>query len=81
MVTVAYDAQTRLRIRLAVAAWAYEVYNVSIMSDAEYDALSKEVDVSINTGNAVMDSFFRQHFDASTGLLSILLCQRIIGNE
>lgn len=56
-----------LRIRLAVAAYAYEVENDSIMSDAEFDRLSLEVDVSIKTGNRKLDNFFSKHFDPSTG--------------
>lgn len=53
---------------MAVAAYAYEIENDSIMTDAEFDSLSKEVDVSISTGNRKLDNFFKKHFDPSTGV-------------
>jgi hypothetical protein len=62
------EYQRRIRIRLAVAAWAYEFMNDSIMPDAEYDRLSLEVDSSIETGNKVLDRFFKEEFDPSTSL-------------
>ena len=59
--------QIRLRIRLAVAAYSYEYYNDSIMSDAEYDRLSLLVDTSVSTGNRKMDTFFKKRFNPDTG--------------
>ena len=56
-----------LRIRLSVAAWTYEKYDHSIMSDADYDRMSLEVDPKITTGNRKLDKFFREQFDPSTG--------------
>lgn len=58
------------RIKVAVAAWAYEHNYRPIMSDAEYDQLSQRVDRQRNvaTGNHRLDRFFQRHFDASTGL-------------
>ena len=56
-----------MRIRLSIAAYAYEKHADSIMSDGEYDKLSLEVDTSIETGNKKMDKFFAEHFDPSTG--------------
>lgn len=60
----------RNRIRLAVAAWAYENDKRPTMSDAEYDRLSVTVDTQrrIATGNSRLDNFFRRQFDPSTGL-------------
>lgn len=63
-----YNKEVRTRIRLSVAAYAYEVLNESIMSDADFDALAKSVDLSIDTGNELLDNFFREHFDPSTGV-------------
>lgn len=62
------DAETRRRIRLTLAAYAYELEDNPIMSDEEYDALSKEIDLSINTRRSDLDAFFRKHFDPSTGM-------------
>lgn len=61
------ERQRWLRIRLAIAAYAYEIENDSIMSDGDYDRLSLEVDPSISTGNRKLDDFFAKHFDPSTG--------------
>lgn len=55
------------RMRLAVAAFAYEFENDSIMSDVEFDRMSQEVDLSITTGNRKLDSFFRKYFHPDTG--------------
>ena len=57
---IEYNKEIRNRIRLSVAAYAYEMRNESIMDDAEYDRLSKEIDVSETTGNKKMDNFFKK---------------------
>jgi hypothetical protein len=62
------ERQRWLRIRLSVAAWAYEVQDRTIMSDATYDRLCLEVDTSITTGNKRLDTFFKRHFDPNTGV-------------
>lgn len=59
--------QIRLRIRLSVAAYAYEICNDSIMSDSEFDQQSLLIDPSIETGNPKLDKFFKEEFDPSTG--------------
>lgn len=38
------------------------------MSDAEFDRLSLEIDLSKTTSNQKMDSFFKKHFNPSTGV-------------
>lgn len=63
-----YCKQTRLRIKVSIAAYAYEVLNESIMSDGDYDRLAKRIDPAKLTGNAVMDEFFRKHYAPHTGL-------------
>jgi hypothetical protein len=60
--------QTRLRIKLSVAAYAYEYRNNSVMSDAEFDEMSYLVDTSIATGNRKLDNFFKKHFEPATGM-------------
>ena len=61
------EQQTRLRIKLTIAAYAYEIMNHSIMSDADFDKKCLEVDLSIDTGNKELDDFFKKEFDPSTG--------------
>lgn len=61
------EEERRKRIKLSVAAYAYELRDTSIMSDSQYDALALEINPSINTGNEELDSFFRGEFEAYTG--------------
>lgn len=62
------DKERRRRIKLSLAAFAYEMRNEIIMSDHDFDKLCLEVDPSIDTGHPVMDKFFREKFDPSTGM-------------
>ena len=58
------------RIKVAVAAWAYENNHRPIMSDQEYDTLSTTVHNTRNvaTGNHRLDKFFQRHFTPHTAL-------------
>ena len=60
--------ETRRRIRVAVAAWAYEVHNDPLMSDAEFDALARSIDVNRSTANSDMDRWFLANFNPDTGI-------------
>jgi hypothetical protein len=62
------ERQIWLRIRLSVAAYAYEFESESVMSDANFDKLSYEVDPSIKTGIRKLDIFFRDKFQPCTGM-------------
>lgn len=62
------ETQTLVRMRLAAAAYAYEIENDSIISDAEFDEGCKLVDLSIDTTRPDLDAYFREHFDPSTGM-------------
>lgn len=61
------EKQIRLRIRLSVAAYAYEKCDESIMPDSEFDKKCLEIDPLIETGNKKLDNFFKEEFDPSTG--------------
>ena len=61
------EVERRNRIRLAVAAYAYEFRNTSIMSDGEFDELAKQIDPTVSTSHAVMDRFFATQFQPDTG--------------
>jgi hypothetical protein len=61
------EQEVRRRIKLSVAAYAYEFEDESIMSDAEFDKMCLMVNKSLDTGNKVCDSYFAEQFDASTG--------------
>jgi hypothetical protein len=62
------EIERRNRIRASLAAYTYEFQNTSIMSDAEFDNLCKQIDVSVSTDNPRMDKFFREHFQPDTGM-------------
>lgn len=53
---------------LSLAAYAYEMRNDIIMSDPEFDKLCLEINPSIDTGHTILDKFFRDKFDPSTGM-------------
>ena len=61
------EVERRRRIRLSVAAYAYEVHDDSVMSDGEFDKECLLVDISQTTGNRKLDNFFKNYFDPSTG--------------
>lgn len=61
------EREVRRRIKLSIAAYAYEYLDESIMSDAEFDKMCLEVNLKVDTGNKKMDNYFKKNFDASTG--------------
>lgn len=65
------EVEKRRRIRLSIAACAYELYNDPIISDAEYDSLSLLIRPEMSTGDRNKDKkhdeFFRTDFSPDTG--------------
>lgn len=61
------ELEIKRRIRVTVAAYAYEFEGDPIMSDAEFDKLALEIDLSVDTGNETMDKWFRENFEPCTG--------------
>ncbi|MBB3910138.1 DNA ligase LigA-related protein [Sphingomonas desiccabilis] len=61
------EVERRRRIRVAVWAYAYEVLDVSLVSDEVFDRECKLVDPKVSTGNRRLDAFFRKHFADYTG--------------
>jgi hypothetical protein len=62
------EQQVRLRIKLSVYAYAYEFDNTSLVSDGEFDEMSKQVNLQVKTGNRKIDNFFSKHFQPDTGM-------------
>lgn len=62
------NQEIRNRIRLSVAAWAYEFKDDPIMSDNEFDSLAKNINPNEKTGNRKLDNFFKKHFMPDTGM-------------
>lgn len=64
---VSYNPEIRSRIRLAVAAYAYEIAADPIMSDAEFDKLALSIRPRELTGAPLPDLFFLESFEPHTG--------------
>lgn len=60
--------ETRNRIRLSVAAWAYETHDDPLMSDAEFDHLALSIDLRTATARPDLDEWWRENFHPSTGM-------------
>lgn len=60
------EIERRNRIHVLLFAYAYEIKNVSLVSDERFDALCAQIDTSIDTGK--YDEWFRENFDPCTGL-------------
>ena len=57
------EEQKRKRINIALWAYAYEVHNDSIVSDAMFDKVGREIDLTIKTGNPEMDKWFEGNYE------------------
>jgi hypothetical protein len=62
------ETERRNRIRLSLFAYAYEFKNESLISDHEYDTLSRLINKSVKTGNKKLDKFFMTEFEPDTGM-------------
>lgn len=62
------ERETRKRIKLAVAAYAYEICNTSVLTDEQFDNLAKSVNLSISTARPDLDEWWRREFQADTGM-------------
>jgi predicted small secreted protein len=63
-----FSKEIRNRIKLSVAAYAYEYLGETIMSDHEFDELSLQINPNEETGNKKMDEFFKNQFAPHTGM-------------
>lgn len=62
------EIETHRRIVVAVWAYAYEVMDEPVVSDATYDETAKLVDLSIDTDRPDLDKWFRENFHPDTGM-------------
>ena len=62
------EIERRNRIQLSIAAYAYEILDEPIVSDAAFDQAAFEIRPEMDTGNPVLDEFFRKEFSPSTGM-------------
>ena len=63
-----HNREIRNRIRLSLASYAYEYHDDSLMTDAEFDKLSREINPNEKTGNELIDRFFREEFMVDSGM-------------
>lgn len=61
------ETERRNRIRLSLAAYAYEFASDPIMTDAEFDSLALKINKEVKTGNEILDNFFINVFEPHTG--------------
>ena len=47
---------------------SYEYHNDSLVSDGDFDALCGKIDTTIDTGNELLDEFFRKEYTPDTGM-------------
>ena len=62
------NQEIRNRIKISIAAYAYEYLDVPIMCDSDFDALSQQINTKKKTGNETLDNFFEEHFVADSGM-------------
>lgn len=62
------EVERRNRIRLATWAYAYEMLDDPVATDAEFDALCLAIRPEMSTGNPKLDAFFKRHFSPATGM-------------
>lgn len=61
------EVERRKRIKVCVAAFAYEILDRPVMSDGDYDTLAHSIDPRVMTGHPVFDEFFLTQFEPFTG--------------
>lgn len=59
------EVERRIRIRLCIAAYAYEIAAAPLMDDAAFDALAQRSDVTVQTGQ--WDDWWRQCYTLYSG--------------
>lgn len=62
------ELEVRLRIRVSVGAYAYEIANRPIVSDAEWDWQAAQIERFMGTGHPLLDEFFVTQFSPMTAM-------------
>jgi hypothetical protein len=62
------EQETRRRIQIAVAAYAYEIEDKPIMSDNTFDRIAQRINKHMGTCHPDIDEFFVVHFSPMTGM-------------
>ncbi len=56
------------RCLISLWAFAYEIKSESLVPDHVFDKACREIDTSIETGNARIDQWFKDNFDPNTAM-------------
>lgn len=64
----AIEVETRRRIVLSVATYAYEVMDDQIMTDARWDMIAQQINPKLGTCHPIVDEFFASQFSPMTGM-------------
>lgn len=62
------ELEVRRRIRVSIAAYAYEMLDRPIMSDTEFDKLAQSIRPKVGTCHPLLDEFFVTRFSPMTGM-------------
>jgi hypothetical protein len=62
------ERERHRRVLLTLAAYAYEIEDVSLCSDHLFDAECLLVDLEMDTGRPDLDAWWRENFHPSTGM-------------
>lgn len=60
--------ERRNRIKIAVAAYAYEILGDPVMTDAQYDTLARLIHPEMITGRFDLDVFFGTKYTPDSGI-------------
>ena len=63
----ALEIERRRRINIALWAYAYEIEDSPLVSDAKFDNTCLLINPAVSTGHLVMDNWFRTKFNPHTG--------------
>jgi hypothetical protein len=63
-----YCDETRNRIKLLIAAYAYEFKGKPTMTDKEFDDLCMQINVDRKTNKPKLDKWFKKNFQPCTGM-------------
>lgn len=66
--TPAAQEEKIARMHLTLWAYAYEIESSPMASDADYDELSKSINLDQETDDSDLDDFFRDHFTPDSGM-------------
>lgn len=62
-----HEMEIMRRIQVAAWAYAYEVEDDPLVSDAKYDEVARLIKPQMITGRPALDKFFREEFAPHTG--------------